>query len=141
MTMENNNPTFLKIITVDDSRIVSERLQCILSDVENVTFLGNARSVSTALSLINKEEPNVVILDIHLEEDVHEGNGMNLLVILRKKYPDMKIIIFTNLSELHYRITCLANGANYFFDKSNDFTKISATLKKINSQNLESNLK
>lgn len=139
--MENNNPRILKIITVDDSRIVAERLQCILSETENVKVLGNARSVSTALSLISKEEPNVVILDIHLEEDVHEGNGMNLLVILRKKYPDMKIIIFTNLSELHYRITCLANGANYFFDKSNDFTKISATLKKILAQNSESCIK
>lgn len=133
--MENNNPKKLKIITVDDSSIIAERLQCILSETENVKVLGNARSVSTALSLINKEEPNVVILDIRLEEDVHEGNGMNLLVILRKKYPNIKIIIFTNLSELHYRITCLANGANYFLDKSNDFTKISATLKKIYLQN------
>lgn len=133
--MENNNPPFLKIITVDDSRIVSERLQCILSDVENVTFLGNARSVSTALGLIHQQEPNVVILDIHLEEDVTEGNGMNLLIILRKKYPEMKIIVLTNLSGLHYRITCLANGANYFFDKSNDFTKIATTLKQFYSQN------
>lgn len=133
--MEKINTTILKIITVDDSRIISERLQCILSEIDHIKVLGNARSISTALSLIHQQEPNVVILDIHLEEDVHEGNGMNLLTILRKKYPEMKIIIFTNLSELHYRITCLANGANYFFDKSNDFTKISATLKKIQSQN------
>ncbi len=133
--MENNDSTFLKIITVDDSRIIAERLKCILSDVENVTFLGNARSVSTALGLIHQQEPNVVILDIHLNEDVNEGNGMNLLVILRKKYPEMKIIVLTNLSELHYRISCLANGANYFFDKSNDFTKIVTVLKKFHSQN------
>jgi two-component system response regulator DevR len=133
--MEQNNSPILKIVTVDDSLVVSERLQCILSDIDNVRFLGNARSISIALSLINQQKPNVVILDIHLEEDGSEGNGMSLIITLREKYPEMKIIVFTNLSELHYRITCLANGANYFFDKSNDFTKISATLKKIHSQN------
>lgn len=132
--MGTNNSKILKIITVDDSRIIAVRLRFILNEIDHIKILGNARSVSTALSLINKEEPNVVILDINLKEDVFEGNGMSLLTILRKKYPEMKIIIFTNLSELHYRITCLANGANYFFDKSNDFTKISAALKKIHSQ-------
>ena len=125
--MKNNASAFLKIVTVDDSCVVAERLKSILSEIESVEFLGNARSVSTALGLIHKEEPNVVIIDIHLEEDVTEGNGMNLLIRLRKQYPHLKIIVFTNLSELHYRITCLANGANYFFDKSHDFTKISAT--------------
>lgn len=133
--MKNNASAFLKIVTVDDSCVVAERLKSILSEIESVEFLGNARSVSTALGLIHKEEPNVVIIDIHLEEDVTEGNGMNLLIRLRKQYPHLKIIVFTNLSELHYRITCLANGANYFFDKSHDFTKISATLKKIHTQN------
>ncbi len=133
--MNTNPPKTLKIVTVDDSRVVAERLKFILNEIDYVEILGNAHSVSTALGLIHQEEPNVVILDIHLEEDVSEGNGMNLLIRLRKQYPKLKIIVFTNLSELHYRITCLANGANYFFDKSNDFIKISDTLKKIHSQN------
>ncbi len=133
--MTNNTSQILKIVTIDDSSIVAERLKYILNEIENVEILGNAHSASTALSLIYKEEPNIVILDINLEEDVSEENGMTLLVLLRKQYPKLKIIVFTNLSELHYRITCLANGANYFFDKSNDFTKISDTLKKLHTQN------
>lgn len=132
---DQNSSNVLKIVTVDDSIVIADRLQCILGDIENVKFSGNARSVSTALNLINQQRPNVVILDIHLEEDGSVGNGMTLITTLREKYPKMKIIVFTNLSELHYRITCLANGANYFFDKSNDFTKISAALKNIHSPN------
>lgn len=133
--MKDNTSQTLKIVTIDDSCVVAERLKCILNEIDYVEILGNARSASTALGLIYQEEPNVVILDINLEEDVSEENGMTLLVLLRKQYPKLKIIVFTNLSELHYRITCLANGANYFFDKSNDFTKISDTLRKIHSQN------
>lgn len=124
-------PLILKIITVDDSPVVVERLQSMLSEINNVEFLGNARNIYTALHLIHEKKPNVVILDIHLEEDMPKANGLNLLITLRKKYPKMKILMFTNLTEPQYRNTCIAFGADYFFDKSNDFDKISETLNQI----------
>jgi DNA-binding NarL/FixJ family response regulator len=121
----------LKIITVDDSPIVAERVQALLSDMDNVAFLGNASNMSAALLLINQQKPHVVILDIHLGEEMPKANGMNLLITLRKQYAEMKIMMFTNLTEPQYRSSCIAFGADYFFDKSNDFDKISEALKEI----------
>lgn len=121
----------LKVITVDDSRIVSERLKALLSEIENVKFSGNAGNIRDALTLIDQEKPNVVILDILLEEDLPKANGMDLLITLRAKYPDMKIIMLTNLTEPQYSNTCFALGADYFFDKSNDFDKIAEALNEI----------
>lgn len=114
----------LKVLTVDDSPIIAERLQTILAQIEHVVFAGNATSVSTALTLIEQEQPQVVILDINLEAHLPELNGINLLIMLRKKYVDMKIIMLTNLTHVQYRNTCLVHGANYFLDKSNEFEKI-----------------
>lgn len=121
----------LKIVTVDDSPIVSGRLQSILNEIEEVEFIGNARNITTALALIDQKRPDVVFLDIHLEEDMPEANGIDLLVILRKKYLPMKILMLTNLTGFHYRNACMAFGADYFFDKSHDFDKIPGTLKDI----------
>jgi len=121
----------LKIVTVDDSPIIAERVEAMLSDMNNVTFLGNASNISEALSLIKTHEPNVVILDIHLEDNLLKANGITLLIILRKKYPGLKIIILTNMAEDQYRHTCIDFGADYFFDKSDDFDKIPDTLRKI----------
>lgn len=123
--------SILKIVTVDDSPIVAERLQSMLSEVENVEFLGNARNIASALALIDQAKPDVVLLDIHLEEDMPEANGIDLLISLRKKYPVMKIMMLTNLTGFHYRNRCIAFGVDYFFDKSNDFDKIPGTLKEI----------
>jgi DNA-binding NarL/FixJ family response regulator len=123
--------SILKIVTVDDSPIVAERLQSMLSEVENVEFLGNARNIASALALIEQARPDVVLLDIHLEEDMPEANGIDLLISLRKKYPVMKIMMLTNLTGFHYRNRCIAFGVDYFFDKSNDFDKIPGTLKEI----------
>jgi DNA-binding NarL/FixJ family response regulator len=123
--------SILKIVTVDDSPIVAERLQSMLSEVENVEFLGNARNIASALALIDQTKPDVVLLDIHLEEDMPDANGIDLLISLRKKYPIMKIMMLTNLTGFHYRNRCIAFGVDYFFDKSNDFDKIPGTLKEI----------
>lgn len=117
-------PEKLKIVTVDDSPIIADRLQTILAQVEHVAFAGNATNMDTALSLIAQEQPHAVILDINLEADTPELNGINLLIMLRKKYTNMKIIMLTNLTHEQYRNTCLIHGADYFLDKSNEFEKI-----------------
>lgn len=114
----------VKVVTVDDSPLIAERLHIILAQIEHVVFAGNARNMATALTLIEQEQPDVVILDINLEADLPELNGINLLIMLRKKFVDMKIIMLTNLTHFQYRNTCLVHGADYFLDKSNDFEEI-----------------
>ena len=96
-----------------------------------VNFLGNARNTKTALQLVSCHLPDVVILDIYLEDDMPEVNGINLLITLRKKYTQMKIIMLTNLVEPQYRNTCIAFGADYFLDKSIDFDSVPMILNEI----------
>lgn len=121
----------LKIVTVDDSPIITQRIKSILGEMENIEFLGSANNAVSALNLIHRQIPNVVILDITLDENQSQFNGIDLLIALRKKYPQMKIIMLTNLSAPQYRTRCIAFGANYFFDKSNDFYKIPEALEEI----------
>ena len=120
----------LKVVTVDDSPVIARRLEAMLGDMENVTALGNAESIMGALDLIECNVPDVVILDINLKADA-PANGIHLLVVLREKYPAMKIIMLTNMTAPQYRNACMAEGADYFFDKSNDFEKINDALLEI----------
>ena len=135
MSMELN-PQILKIITFECSAIVAERMQHILSEITFVTFLGNVTTIPNALLAIDNQKPDAIILDIYLDETASDENRMNLIITLREKYPELQIIIFTNLTELHYRITCIANGANYFFDKSHDFKRLTNVLNKISSNKI-----
>jgi DNA-binding NarL/FixJ family response regulator len=122
----------LKIITVDDSSIVTERLQSLFSELDYVAFMGNARSIGDALHLIEYHRPDVVILDIHLEGEVPGANGITLLTRIKRIYPNMYIVMLTNMAIPQYRSVCMALGADYFLDKSHDFELIPETLKKIN---------
>ena len=121
----------IKVVTVDDSPIITQRIKSILSEMENIELLGSASNAVSALNLIHKQTPNVVILDINLDENSSQFNGIDLLIALRNRYPQMKIIMLTNLSAPQYRMRCIAFGANYFFDKSNDFYKLPEVLNEI----------
>ena len=126
--MKNSSHKTLKIVTVDDSFIVTERLKYILNEIDYVEILGNANTISSARKLTNKMNPDVIILDINLSDNDGQ-TGIDLLVDFRQNLPKTKIIIFTNQNELHYRLICLEKGANYFFDKSKDSHKISELIK------------
>lgn len=114
----------VKIVTVDDSPIIAQRLQAMFGEMSCVEYVGNATSIAEALVLIDQTRPTVAILDIHLEADLPSANGMHLLVMLREKCARLKIIMLTNLTAPQYRSTCMCLGANYFFDKSNEFERI-----------------
>lgn len=118
-------------MTVEDSRIVVERVQSMLLEIDGIDFLGNTSTVSSTWRQIEIQVPDVLILDIHLEEDSTKRSGINLLIELRQKYPALVIMMFTNLTDPQYRDTCMLLGANYFFDKSNDFDRIPETLNQL----------
>jgi DNA-binding NarL/FixJ family response regulator len=121
----------IKVVTVDDSPIITQRIKSILSEMENIELLGSASNAVAALNLIHRQTPNVVILDINLDEKSSQFNGIDLLISLRNRYPQMKIIMLTNLSAAQYRMRCIAFGANYFFDKSDEFYKLPEVLNEI----------
>jgi DNA-binding NarL/FixJ family response regulator len=127
-------PAVLKVVTVEDSSIIVGRLKGMVSEVSGVEFLGNASTIPAALELIKITRPHVAILDINLQSR-DRSNGIDLLMMIRPIYPEMKIIMLTNLTDTRYRIMCKDAGADYFFDKSNDFDKISDTLNALVSLN------
>lgn len=126
---ENNYTQKLKILIVEDSPYIAARIRVLLSDEANHDFVGIARTVSRAMTMVSEKAPDVVILDIHLEPDGTGYNGIDMLKTLRMQFPDIVVMMLTNFSELQYRHKCMQLGAHYFFDKSNDFDKIPDTLK------------
>lgn len=120
-------PTLLKIVTVEDSSLIVSRMKEMLDEISGVAFAGNAESIPVALELLETVNPDVLILDINLGSR-DTKNGIDLLFDIRKIYPEMKIIMLTNLTDKRYRDLCEEGGADFFFDKSNDFDRIPDTL-------------
>lgn len=121
----------LKIVCAEDNAYVTSRLRILLDDDTKHELVGVARNVSMAHELIREKNPDVVILDIHLEEETSGMNGLDLLKIIRREYPQLIVIMLTNHSQQQYRDKCMRLGAHFFLDKTNDFDKVPETLNKI----------
>lgn len=117
----------MKVFIVDDSACVLERLVTLLSELAEIEVIGQAKDASEAEKSILKLKPDVVVLDIRLPG----GNGIGVLESIKKYKPAPVVIMFTNYPYPQYRQKCLAVGADFFFEKSTEFEKVSEVLKKL----------
>ena len=114
----------LKVLVVDESLIVRERLMEIVSELEDIEIVGQEETIIQAQEVIKNVKPNAIILDLCLPDE----NCMELLKGIKKTDPNCKVIIFTSHTFPQYREKCLAAGVDFFFDKSTEFQKIPKVL-------------
>ena len=86
----------MKAIVVEDSRLAREGLIKMLQDYPEIDIVGAADHPSTALALIEKHQPDIIFLDIHMPGE----SGFDLLEKL-DHFP--KIIFTTAYSEYAIR--------------------------------------
>jgi DNA-binding NarL/FixJ family response regulator len=117
----------VKVFIADDSALLRERLIDMLSELEGIEIVGQARDSLSAVRSIHKLKPDVVILDIWMPG----GSGFNVLQNIKKNKVASVVIMFTNYPYPQYRKKCMDAGADFFFDKSSEFGKITEVLKQL----------
>jgi DNA-binding NarL/FixJ family response regulator len=103
----------MKILVVDDSAMVRDRLVEILSLLEGVEQVDTAARASEARDAILSARPDVVVLDIHMPG----GSGMEVLEALRADDRRIMTLVLTNDPAPQWRAATLRAGADLFFDK------------------------
>lgn len=107
----------LNVLCVDNSKTIIKYIKLILAETPAISFQ-SASTIIWAKTLIN-EETDVVILDINLPD----GNGIEFLQWIKQNYPGIRVIVFTNNSNLFIQNTVRELGAD-FLDKSLEFEEI-----------------
>ena len=109
-----------RLLIVDDSDFIRERLVDLFDELENFEPVFQAKNSEQAYSVFNSSSPDIVILDIHIPGD----NGIKILKKLKILRPLVIIIMLTNYPYEQYRKICMELGADYFFEKSGDMKRI-----------------
>lgn len=108
------------MLIVDDSVLVVNRLAGMINDLDFVSSISSANSYNEAITLINFERPQVILLDIYLPGK----NGLDLLKYVKEHYPHIKTIIVTNSVSSSYKNLCQHIGSDHFIDKSTEFEMV-----------------
>lgn len=62
------NSKSVKVLVVDDSKVIRSLLHRILSEDSNIKVIGMAEDAMEAAAFIKKEQPDVITLDIHMPQ-------------------------------------------------------------------------
>lgn len=102
-----------RVILIDDSSIVLERLQAALSQSSRILVVGIARTESEALTLLRTSQPDVVVLDVR----VGRASGITLCGIIRKSYPNTAVLFLTADDDKHTLRSAILAGAQGYLLK------------------------
>jgi DNA-binding NarL/FixJ family response regulator len=117
----------MKVLVVDDSDIVRERISVMLSNINNVEFVGEAANSIDALYLVNKLKPDAVTLDIRIPGE----SGIEVLKKIKSSHPSIIVMVLTNFPIDQYKNKCYQLGGDYFFSKSDEFEKVEEVFTKL----------
>jgi len=117
----------MRVLIADDSTIVRERLSAMLSKISEAESISYAEDVPKAISSIHKLNPEVVILDIRMPG----GSGIDVLREIKRNNQTPIVIVLTNYPYPQYRRKYVDAGANFFFNKSTEFDKVTEVLKQL----------
>ena len=98
----------VKVLIVDDEYIMRQGLKYMIDwEKEGFEIVGEAANGLEALSLIQKENPHIVICDIVMPM----MDGVDFSMMIHRMYPDIQIIILSGYDNFEYVKQTLMNGA------------------------------
>ena len=86
----------INIAIVDDHQMFIEGLVAVLSKKEDIHILFTESNVKSAINKLKIQPPDLLITDIAMPDI----NGLELIKIVKKTYPDIKILVISMFNNL-----------------------------------------
>lgn len=103
----------IKVFVVDDHELVRRGLIDLINAESDLTVVGQSGTVANALEEIDKDLPNVAVLDVRLPD----GNGIELCREIRSLYPAVHVLMLTSFSDDEALLGAVLGGASGFVIK------------------------
>ncbi len=117
----------IRVMIVDDHSLVREGLKKLLAEESDVEVVGEAGDAESALEILGAVHPDIMLLDVSLPG----RSGIDLLVDLQQRYPDVKVLVLSMYPEESYGIRALKSGAAGYLGKDALPDQLPAALRRI----------
>jgi DNA-binding NarL/FixJ family response regulator len=119
-----NNAAVIRIALVDDHNLVRDGIRALLTMVQGFVIVGEASSGHEALELLQRDVPDILLMDIGLKD----SNGLELTATLKQKYPTLKVLILSMYDNQEYVSSALRAGASGYVLKDAPSREIIAAI-------------
>ncbi|MGE0031626.1 MAG: response regulator [Steroidobacteraceae bacterium] len=115
----------LRVLLVEDSQVLAERLTETLAPLAGVELVAAVADEASAVGVAAEGKVDVIVLDLQLRQ----GTGFGVMQRLGAKRPT--IIVFTNYVLPEYRRRAAALGVDYFLNKARDYERLPLLLQEL----------
>ena len=103
-----------KVLIVEDQRMAQENMEAIIKSSENYILAGIIPNAADAELFCMRSPVGMILMDVCTARD---ENGIDATAIIKKKFPDTKIIIVTSMAEHTFIEKAREAGADSFWYK------------------------
>jgi DNA-binding NarL/FixJ family response regulator len=104
----------IRVLLADDHRLILDGIRAALAQADDIEVVGEARTGAQVLPLVNQTRPDVVLLDIRLPQ----VDGLAVLELLRRRHPEVKVVVLSVFSDPEHIQAALKRGASGYIVKS-----------------------
>jgi CheY-like chemotaxis protein len=102
-----------KILLVDDDQDFLEIYWEILKGLPSAPEVHTASSGARALALLESEPFTLILVDLNMPK----MDGLQLIAIARRKYPQLRVVVWTCIADEQYRARAYGMGVDQYWQK------------------------
>ncbi len=110
----------ISLLLIDDHPLIRKGIIQLLELHEGIQLAGEADGGADGLKLIEKKEPDMVLLDLNMSE----MDGLTTLKKIKKRWPNIRVVILTVSDNPQNIIQAFRNKADGYLLKNADPEKI-----------------
>lgn len=109
-----------KVMLVEDQAVVRQGLKVILEQDKKIRVTNEAENGMEAIKILEKHHIDLIMMDVRMPH----MNGIEATRIIKKQWPEVKILILTTFNDDEYVIQSLKEGADGFLLKTSEPDKL-----------------
>ncbi len=104
----------IRVLLFEDNKNFRESLSLFLASSEDIWLVGAYSDARDSLSIVRKTKPDVVLMDIQMPH----LTGLEALVLIRKQYPEVKVLMQTIFDQEDKIFAAICSGASGYILKN-----------------------
>ncbi|MEU4015020.1 response regulator transcription factor [Microbacterium sp. NPDC028030] len=119
----------IRVVIVDDDPLVRSALSHFVSRDPNITVIAQAEDGVEAISTVEREQPDVVMMDVQMPE----MDGIEATGVIAERWPHVRVLAVTTLDGSDTVLPMLSAGASGYLLKDSSAEEIVTGVREVHS--------
>lgn len=122
----------IKVLIVDDEQLIRSGMPILLNSHDHIKVVGEAKDGRDALTMAQKVNPDIVLMDIRMPE----VNGIEGIKLLKNWNEDIKILMLTTFQDSEYIAKAIKHRASGYLLKDSSHEEIAESIQLVMNGNM-----